>query len=150
MTTAWPLNDTENSPGEFAHGSEHINPIKAINPGLVHEASKDDYIKLLCSILDEARVKLISGNNITCPTGSEKGLSKDLNYPCPTGSEKGLSKDLNYPSLAGIVSPGASFSIKINRTVRNLALQTLLTRPKASKIRKLTSKWCLKFFLSSH
>ncbi|KAM1335430.1 hypothetical protein ACFX2H_039508 [Malus domestica] len=134
MTTAWPLNDTENSPGEFAHGSEHINPIKAINPGLVHEASKDDYIKLLCSILDEARVKLISGNNITCPTGSEKGLSKDL----------------NYPSLAGIVSPGASFSIKINRTVRNLALQTLLTRPKASQIRKLTSKWCLKFFLSSH
>ncbi|KAL6275763.1 hypothetical protein ACE6H2_019364 [Prunus campanulata] len=70
MTTAWPMNSTSNnvSTGAFAYGSGHINPVNAINPGLVYEASEEDYIKLLCTIYDEGKVRLISGDNSTCPT----------------------------------------------------------------------------------
>ncbi|CAN6561882.1 unnamed protein product [Malus baccata var. baccata] len=107
MTTAWPMHNSDNYyPGEFAYGSGHINPLKAVHPGLVYKTSKDDYIKFLCSILDEARVRLISGDNGSCPTGSDKGSVKDL----------------NYPSLAAIVTPLKSFNIKFSRTVKNVGL----------------------------
>ncbi|KAK9912826.1 hypothetical protein M0R45_036666 [Rubus argutus] len=106
MTTTWPMNDTGNSPGEYAHGSGHINPLKAIDPGLVYEASKEDYIKFLCMVFDEAGVRLISGQNRTCSTGSEKESPRDH----------------NYPSLAGVVTPMKPFSISFHRRVKNVGL----------------------------
>ncbi|KAM1229550.1 hypothetical protein EV1_039450 [Malus domestica] len=107
MTTAGPVNNTSNSTGEFLYGSGHINPLKAVDPGLVYETSKDDYIKLLCSILDEASVRLISG----------------ADHPCSAKTGKKSPKDLNYPSMAGTVAPGtSSFSLKFRRTVKNVGL----------------------------
>ncbi|PRQ55334.1 putative cucumisin [Rosa chinensis] len=108
MTTASPMNVSDNSSaaGEFAYGSGHINPVKAIDPGLVYEASKEDYIKLLCSVLDQPDVRLISGDNSTCSTGSDKGSLQDH----------------NYPSLAAVVTPNKSFSLKFNRKVKNVGL----------------------------
>ncbi|KAM5551766.1 hypothetical protein ABKV19_026560 [Rosa sericea] len=100
------INVTNNSPGEFAYGSGHINPVKAIDPGLVYEASKEDYIKLLCSVLDQVDVRLISGDNSTCSTGSDKESLQDH----------------NYPSLAAVVTPNKSFSFKFHRKVKNVGL----------------------------
>ncbi|XP_050126190.1 subtilisin-like protease SBT4.6 [Malus sylvestris] len=106
MTTAGPVNSTDGSywPGVFSYGSRHINHLKALNPGLVYETSKDDYIKLLCSILDESKVRLISGDK----------------RPCPARTGKKSAKDLNYPSLAGKVVTQSSFSIQFQRTVKNV------------------------------
>ncbi|XP_061998353.1 subtilisin-like protease SBT4.4 [Rosa rugosa] len=108
MTTAWPMNDTSNSasPGEFAYGSGHINPLKAIDPGLVYDASAEDYIKLLCLVMDEVRVRLISGDNSTCPTASEQGSAKDL----------------NYPSISAVVTPMTPFTVTVRRRVTNVGL----------------------------
>ncbi|PQQ19645.1 subtilisin-like protease SBT4.5 [Prunus yedoensis var. nudiflora] len=76
------------------------------NPGLVFEASKEDYIKFLCSVLDEGSVRLISGDSSSCPAGSAKVSPKDL----------------NYPSLAANVKPSTSFTINFHRTVKNVGL----------------------------
>ncbi|XP_050126181.1 subtilisin-like protease SBT4.4 [Malus sylvestris] len=106
MTTAGPANGTDDSytPAVFSYGSGHINPLKALNPGLVYETSKDDYIKLLCSILDESKVRLISGDK----------------RPCPAKNDKILAKDLNYPSMAVNILAETSFSIQFQRTVKNV------------------------------
>ncbi|KAM1176106.1 hypothetical protein ACFX2I_028381 [Malus domestica] len=106
MTTAGPANGTDDSytPGVFSYGSGHINPLKALNPGLVYETSKDDYIKLLCSILDESKVRLISGDK----------------RPCPAKNDKILAKDLNYPSMAVNILAETSFLIQFQRTVKNV------------------------------
>ncbi|XP_008245822.1 PREDICTED: subtilisin-like protease SBT4.4 [Prunus mume] len=106
MTTAWPMNDTSTSPGEFAYGSGHLNPVRAINPGLVYEASEEDYIKFLCMMLDEEKIRLISGDKVTCPTGSDKGSPKDL----------------NYPSMAANVTSMKLFMINFHRRVKNVGL----------------------------
>ncbi|KAJ4725703.1 Subtilisin-like protease [Melia azedarach] len=107
MTTAWPMNSSKNAEAEFAYGSGHVNPVKAINPGLVYETFKQDYIKMLCSLgYDESKLRSISGDNSSCPKGSDKGSPRDL----------------NYPSAAAQVSPQKSFTIKFTRTVTNVGL----------------------------
>ncbi|XP_061998862.1 subtilisin-like protease SBT4.3 [Rosa rugosa] len=106
MTTTWPMSDTSNFLGEYAYGSGHINPLKAIDPGLVYEPSKEDYINFLCMVFDEADVRLISG----------------LNRNCPTSFDKGSPKDHNYPSLASVVTPTIPFNISFHRTVKNVGL----------------------------
>ncbi|KAJ7965238.1 Cucumisin [Quillaja saponaria] len=48
MTTAIPMSAKLNPHAELAYGAGHINPIKAINPGLIYDAGEIDYIKFLC------------------------------------------------------------------------------------------------------
>jgi hypothetical protein len=83
--------------GEFAFGAGHINPVKAIDPGLVYETSKEDYIKMLCSM----QVRFFG----TCPRES-----------------KGSQKDLNYPSMQVRVETGKSFTVEFPRTVTNVGI----------------------------
>ena len=78
--------------GEFAFGAGHINPVKAIEPGLVYEALKEDYIKMLCSI----KISYFG----TCPKGV-----------------KGSPKNLNYPSMQALVESDKSFIVKFPRIV---------------------------------
>ncbi|KAL6340416.1 hypothetical protein AAG906_006077 [Vitis piasezkii] len=106
MTTAWPMNATANPAAEFGYGSGHINPAKAINPGLVYEAFKDDYIKMMCGIgFDTEKVRLISGDNTTT---------------CTTGVTQGAVRDLNYPSMASTADQHKPFNIRFPRTVTNV------------------------------
>ncbi|XP_062083349.1 subtilisin-like protease SBT4.4 [Humulus lupulus] len=104
MTTAWLMNHTKTSNGEFDYGSGHINPTQAINPGLVFETKQEDYITFLCnSGYDEKKVRLISGDNSTI---------------CP--KVKGSTLDLNYPSMSAKVAPNQPFKIEFNRRVKNV------------------------------
>ncbi|KAF6161083.1 hypothetical protein GIB67_007724 [Kingdonia uniflora] len=82
MTTAIPMNSSRNPDAEFSYGAGHIDPVKAINPGLVYDIVEDDYIKMLCSInYTSAKITLISGNKgSSCPKGY-RGAPKDLNLP---------------------------------------------------------------------
>ncbi|KAL0385714.1 UNVERIFIED_CONTAM: Subtilisin-like protease SBT4.3 [Sesamum radiatum] len=50
MTTAWRMDPTKDSLAEFSYGTGHIDPVKAVDPGLVYETFTEDYINLLCSL----------------------------------------------------------------------------------------------------
>ncbi|XP_065877824.1 subtilisin-like protease SBT4.4 [Euphorbia lathyris] len=105
MTTALPMNSTMNSGAEFAYGSGHINPSGAINPGLVYEAEKADYITFLCSLgYGGDRLRLISGDNsINCPEGANES-----------------PRNLNYPSMTAKIQSSMSFTVSFTRTVTNV------------------------------
>ncbi|KAF9597462.1 hypothetical protein IFM89_018908 [Coptis chinensis] len=101
MTTAFPLNSSTNPDAEFGYGAGHIDPVKAINPGLVYDATEGDYINLLCSIgYTPDQIKAISGGESVCP----------MNF-------SGSPKDLNYPSIIS-VEASANFS----RSVTNVGV----------------------------
>ncbi|RZC68502.1 hypothetical protein C5167_031779 [Papaver somniferum] len=105
MTTAFVMNNTKNSEAEFAYGSGQIDPVKALNPGLVYDAHADDYVKYICGLgFDSTKVKLIT--NSTCPRGS-------------TASD--YSRNLNYPSFGAHVEAGETINLKFTRTVTNVA-----------------------------
>lgn len=93
MTTAYVVDNT-NSPlrdagdGAFsnpwAHGSGHVDPQKALSPGLIYDISTEEYTAFLCSLdyTVEHVQAIVKRPNITC--------SRKFNDP----------GDLNYPSFS--------------------------------------------------
>ncbi|KAF2318973.1 hypothetical protein GH714_012055 [Hevea brasiliensis] len=75
MTTA-AISDTD-----FAYGSGHINPVKAIDPGLVYDAGEIDYVKFLSGQgYNSTQLQLETGDNSTF-SEETNGTVWDLNYP---------------------------------------------------------------------
>ncbi|RWR75991.1 subtilisin-like protein protease SBT4.3 isoform X1 [Cinnamomum micranthum f. kanehirae] len=103
MTTAFPINPRKNVDMEFAYGAGQINPVKAVNPGLVYDANKDDYIQFLCNEGYTAEeIRLISGVKFECR------------------KTDGTAGDLNYPSIQLLVDKNRTFSRNFSRSVTNV------------------------------
>ncbi|CAJ2669795.1 unnamed protein product [Trifolium pratense] len=88
----------------FALGAGHVNPNRALNPGLVYDVGVQDYVNLLCALN-------ITQKNITAITRSS---SNDCSKP---------SLDLNYPSFIAFFNGENSLSKTIQefyRTVTNV------------------------------
>ncbi|KAK9099540.1 hypothetical protein Syun_026585 [Stephania yunnanensis] len=90
MTTAYTLDNTgsplrDASEGQlsnaWAHGAGHVDPQKAVDPGLVYDIKTDDYIAFLCSLdytIDHVRM-IAKRPNVTCARRfADPG---QLNYP---------------------------------------------------------------------
>ncbi|RAL40739.1 hypothetical protein DM860_008437 [Cuscuta australis] len=87
----------------YDHGSGHVNPIPAIDPGLVYDIKTDDYLNFLCaSNYTRSQINTVARRNFTCD-------------PTRTYSVT----DLNYPSFAVVFSGGKS-SINYTRTLINV------------------------------
>ncbi|KAL2933087.1 Subtilisin-like protease SBT1.4 [Bienertia sinuspersici] len=114
MTTAYYLdnsgkNITDLATGKqssaFVHGSGHVDPDKAINPGLVYDIDTSDYIAFLCAIgYDSKKIAIF--------------LKEPATVDC---SAKNLSTpgDLNYPSFSVVFESGKNV-VKYTRVVRNV------------------------------
>ncbi|KAL7132909.1 hypothetical protein ABFS83_12G106700 [Erythranthe nasuta] len=121
MTTAWRMNSTNDPLAEFGYGVGHIDPARAVDPGLVYETSTGDYANMLCSLgYDNAKLRKIFGGNNTCPTG-EKTMPKDLNYP---------SMSMSVPQGNGTRS---TFSANFRRTVTNVGDANSIYKVKTSE-----------------
>lgn len=134
MTTAYNLDNSgesirdlgtgaESTP--FVHGSGHVDPNKAMNPGLVYELQPTDYIAFLCSIgYDETQMELFT-----------KGQGR---ADCSKVSLAGPG-DLNYPSFS-VVFNSDSDVVSRRRVVRNVGAsagavyQAKVTAPEFVKI----------------
>ncbi|KAI3443549.1 hypothetical protein Pfo_000214 [Paulownia fortunei] len=90
MTTAYMLDNT-NSPlrdaadysisTPWAHGAGHVDPHKALSPGLVYDATPEDYIAFLCSLdytIEMIQI-IVKRPNITCARKFRD--PGQLNYP---------------------------------------------------------------------
>ncbi|CAM8983392.1 unnamed protein product [Rhodiola kirilowii] len=72
---------TKSSSTPFDIGAGHINPIPALNPGLVYNNTIQDYVDFLCaSSYTAAQIKAITRSDFTCQSGKTY-RAEDLNYP---------------------------------------------------------------------
>ncbi|PHT60502.1 hypothetical protein CQW23_02865 [Capsicum baccatum] len=114
MTTADPLDnnrkpiidsDINIAATPLAMGSGHVDPNKALDPGLVYDATPQDYVNLLCSMnFTEEQFKTIARSS--------------TNHNCSNPSA-----DLNYPSFIVLYSGEGNFTFseqKFKRTVTNV------------------------------
>jgi subtilisin family serine protease len=65
----------------FDHGSGHVDPIAALNPGLVYDLTVDDYLGFLCALNYTAtEITALARRKFQCDAGKKYSVS-DLNYP---------------------------------------------------------------------
>ena len=108
MLPASPMNAEINKDAEFAYGAGHINPVRAINPGLVYDAGPIDYMKFLCGQgYNSSVLRMISGDNSSC-----------------SDAFNGTVWDLNSPSFALSTSRSEVISRVFNRVVTNVGSPT--------------------------
>ncbi|CAL9086616.1 unnamed protein product [Musa acuminata var. zebrina] len=88
----------------FDFGAGHVDPPKALDPGLVYDLTTEDYLDFLCAL------------NYT-PLQIAR-LSRLTNYTCDRQKAYEVS-DLNYPSFA-VAFATASTTVKHTRTLTNV------------------------------
>lgn len=93
------LNSSSLKASPFSYGAGHVQPNRAMDPGLVYDLSINDYLNFLCTL----------GYNQTTIALFSKGP-----YKCPKNV---TITDLNYPS---ITVPNLKGSITVTRTLKNV------------------------------
>ncbi|KAK9270196.1 hypothetical protein L1049_025772 [Liquidambar formosana] len=112
MTTANPLDNTLNpiqDNGEnftfaspLAMGAGQVEPNRALDPGLIYDATPQDYVNLICS-MNFTRQQILS-------------ITRSHRYNCSNPST-----DLNYPSFIALYrNTGTAFLRTFQRTVTNV------------------------------
>ncbi|KAG9160323.1 hypothetical protein Leryth_022655 [Lithospermum erythrorhizon] len=88
----------------FDHGAGHVNPVAALDPGLVYDLNVDNYLDFLCAL------------NYSSPQIS--GLAR-RNFTCDPKKTYSVN-DLNYPSFAVNLEGQTGSSVKYTRTLTNV------------------------------
>ncbi|KAK7374346.1 hypothetical protein VNO80_07776 [Phaseolus coccineus] len=131
VTTASPLDNTQNPirdygyPSQYASplamGAGQIDPNKALDPGLIYDATPQDYVNLLCALNYTLKQIL--------------AITRSASYNCAKPSF-----DLNYPSFIAIYSNKTMSVVhKFRRTVTNVGVgaatyRAMVTQPKGSVV----------------
>ncbi|KAJ7960185.1 cucumisin-like [Quillaja saponaria] len=106
MTTASSMSTKNNPDAEFAYGAGQINPVKAVNPGLIYDAGETDFINFLCGQGYSTKLlRLVTGDNNNCSKANSATVW-----------------DLNYPSFALSAPSRKSVTRVFHRTVTNVGL----------------------------
>ncbi|KAK0592959.1 hypothetical protein LWI29_028260 [Acer saccharum] len=114
---------------EFAYGSGHLNPGKAINPGLVYDAGEIDYVKFLCGQgYSTKNLRKITGDNFSC-SKANNGSVWDLNLPSFTLSKNpGISTAITrifHRRVTNVGSPGSIYKAIIVKNQPGIEIQVI-------------------------
>lgn len=102
---ATPISASLNPEAEFAYGAGQINPMKALNPGLVYDANEIDYVNFLCGEgYDTKKLRTITKDDSSCTQQPNNGMVLNL----------------NLPSFALSMYTSTPFSSTFHRTVTNV------------------------------
>ncbi|TVU32952.1 hypothetical protein EJB05_24717 [Eragrostis curvula] len=78
------LNSSFAPASPFGFGAGHVNPVRAMSPGLVYDLGEADYLDFLCTLRYNATVMaMFNGAPYTCPGEAPRAVA-DLNYPSIT------------------------------------------------------------------
>lgn len=96
------LNSSYMEASPFSYGAGHINPNRAMDPGLVYDATINDYLNFLCAL----------GYNASQISSFTEGH----NYKCHKGISRSGVLNLNHPSIS---VPNLNGSVTVRRTLKN-------------------------------
>ncbi|XP_031270569.1 subtilisin-like protease SBT1.7 [Pistacia vera] len=96
----------------FDYGAGHVDPVAALDPGLVYDANVEDYLGFLCALnYSRAQIKQATNKDFTCVSSKIYSL-RDFNYPS-------FSVPLQTASGKG-GGAGATSTLKYSRTLTNV------------------------------
>jgi subtilisin family serine protease len=96
---------SKNPATPFDFGAGHVDPISALNPGLVYDLTVDDYLSFLCALnYSAADIEIVARRKYTCDQKKQYSVT-----------------NLNYPSFAVVFEGGHGVEkIKHTRTLTNV------------------------------
>lgn len=93
------LNATDGKATPFSYGAGHVQPNRAMDPGLVYDITIDDYLNFLCALgYNETQISVFTEGPYKC---RKKFSLLNLNYP-----------SITVPKLSG--------SVTVTRTLKNV------------------------------
>ncbi|KAI8542073.1 hypothetical protein RHMOL_Rhmol08G0110500 [Rhododendron molle] len=124
MTTAYavyndsqPLldSDTGKPSTSFAYGSGQVDPVKALNPGLIYDLGVDDYLGFLCALnYTPQQIQILARKSFECDPKMDYSLT-NFNYPSfavPLQSASNMSV-VQYARKLTNVGPAATYNVSI-------------------------------------
>ncbi|XWS24143.1 hypothetical protein CRYUN_Cryun28dG0075200 [Craigia yunnanensis] len=106
----------------FDYGAGHVDPVAALDPGLVYDATVDDYLGFLCALnYTPNQIKSTTHRDFTCQASKKYSLG-DFNYPSfsvplETASGKkggaGVSSTIKYTRTLTNVGAPATYIISV-------------------------------------
>lgn len=97
----------------FDHGAGHVDPVAALNPGLVYDLTVEDYINFLCALnYTSSQINILAKRNFTCDPSKKYSLY-DLNYPS-------FAVSLQSPVIGSGRSSRGATVVKHTRTLTNV------------------------------
>ncbi|KAG5535508.1 hypothetical protein RHGRI_023321 [Rhododendron griersonianum] len=128
MTTAYttykdgqPFSDSadEKPSTPFGHGAGQVDPVIALDPGLVYDLDVHDYLSFLCALnYTASEINTVTrSNNFTCDPKVKYSLT-NVNYPSfavplQSGGGNG-STILKYTRTLTNVGPAATYNVSVN------------------------------------
>ncbi|KAL5988155.1 hypothetical protein ACLOJK_035918 [Asimina triloba] len=96
----------------FDMGAGHVDPLKALDPGLVYDATVDDYLDFLCALnYTPSQISILAKRSYTCDARKKYAVG-DLNYP-----------SFAVPFMTSVSGGGGSggvTTVKYTRTLTNV------------------------------
>ncbi|XP_065876527.1 subtilisin-like protease SBT1.2 [Euphorbia lathyris] len=110
-----PIMDGNKPAGLFAIGSGHINPERAINPGLIYDIRPDNYVTHLCTLgYTRSEIFTITHRNASCNELLRVNKGFSLNYPSISVSFKhGMRSKMIRRQLTNVGSPNSIYSVEV-------------------------------------
>ena len=66
----------------FVIGAGHVDPVRAMDPGLVYDLAAEDYLGFLCALgYTPLQIAAMSSKNFSCEASGEKYSLEKFNYP---------------------------------------------------------------------
>ncbi|KDP32042.1 hypothetical protein JCGZ_12503 [Jatropha curcas] len=93
----------------FDHGAGHVDPVSALDPGLVYDLTSEDYLSFLCALnYTASQITSLARRRFSCDSNKKYSLN-DFNYP---------SFAVNFDTTQMI--NGGSSVAKYTRTLTNV------------------------------
>ncbi|KAL1546903.1 subtilisin-like protease SBT1.7 [Salvia divinorum] len=117
----------------FGHGAGHVNPLSALDPGLVYDATTSDYMDFLCAIGYSSRmIKLVAKREYRCKADVKYSVA-DLNYPSfavpletasgPRGGGGSAPTVVEYTRTLTNVGDPATYKVSVSQETDSVKIQ---------------------------
>ncbi|RHN70354.1 putative tripeptidyl-peptidase II [Medicago truncatula] len=137
------------------YGSGHVDPVAALDPGLVYDATTDDYLNFLCALnYNSFQIKLVARREFTCDKRIKYRV-EDLNYPSfsvpfDTASGRGSSHNPSIVQYKRILTNvGAPSTYKVSVSSQS-PLDKIVVEPQTLSFKELNEKKSYTVTFTSH
>ncbi|KAM7263780.1 hypothetical protein ACFE04_001463 [Oxalis oulophora] len=101
--------------GVLEMGAGQVNPVRAINPGLIYDIKPDDYVTHLCTLgYSTSEILTVTRKNVSCRELLETNKGFSLNYPSISVIfSRGKAIKMFEKILTNIGSPNSIYSVEV-------------------------------------